>query len=259
MKSATLESPVFRESTDYFGLTETDGLRRLGRDAAYYRQLGATKEWAENNYYQVLIKDQGPELIPINGFWVDYAAWDGKQPFLSSRFTEATHNFSDMMLALAVLDLPFAATNHIQKTEGITYTLTAGSPLIAFHQQIRVAEAPMEAGGPGILVSENFFWDDDRYREEGNERFDKFVTGEFLSGVVYGARVVFSNPGSAMAKLDILTQIPQGALPVSGSKATQSRYLQLAPYATEQVEYHFYFPTVPTNSAPFDHFSASLT
>ena len=259
MKSATLESPVLRESTSYFGLTETDGLRRLGRDAAYYRQLGATKEWAENNYYQVLIKDQGPELIPVNGFWVDYAAWDGEQPFLSSRFTEATHNFSDMMLALAVLDIPFAATNHIQKTEGIIHTLTAGSPLIAFHQQIRVAEAPMEAGSPGILVSENFFRDDDRYREEENERFDKFVTGEFLSGVVYGARVVFSNPGSAMAKLDILTQIPQGALPVSGSKATQSRYLQLAPYATEQVEYHFYFPTVPTNSAPFDHFSASLT
>ena len=259
MKAATPDSSVLRESANYFGLAESEGLRRLGRDAAYYRQLGATKEWAENNYYQILLKDLGADLIPVNGFWVDYAAWDGKQPFLSARFTEATHNFSDMFLALAVLDLPFSATNHTQKTEGITYTLTAGSPLIAFHQQIRVAEASPESAGPGILVSENFFRDDDRYREEGNERFDKFVTGEFLSGVVYGARVVFSNPSSAMAKLDVLTQIPQGALPVSGSKATQSRYLQLAPYATEQLDYHFYFPTVPTNSTLFEHFSVSLT
>ena len=41
-------------------------------------------------------------------------------------------------------------------------------------------------------------------------------------------------------KVDLLTQIPRGAIPVLGGKVTQSRYVRLEPYATGQFEYHFY-------------------
>ena len=76
-----------------------------------------TKEWAENNYYRLPIEAQGPELVAINGFWRDFAAWDGRTPFLSTHVAEAHHNFTEMMLALAVLDLPFEAPVHATKTE----------------------------------------------------------------------------------------------------------------------------------------------
>ena len=49
-------------------------------------------------------------------FWRDYAAWDGKAPFLSAHVAEARRNFTEMMLALAVLDLPFEAPKHTTKT-----------------------------------------------------------------------------------------------------------------------------------------------
>ena len=64
-----------------------------------------TQEWAENNYHHVLIQNQLADLVKINAFWRDYAAYlaDGAQgPFLSENVAEPTSNFSEMMLALAV-------------------------------------------------------------------------------------------------------------------------------------------------------------
>jgi hypothetical protein len=93
-----------------------------------------------------------------------------------------------------------------------------------------------------LLITENFFRESDRHRVEGNEKFDKYVTDEFLAGVVYGANVVVTNPSSSPQKVELLVQIPRGALPVHGSKATESKRLQIEPFTTKTIEYYFYFP-----------------
>lgn len=232
--------------------------RALALSQAYYRPLGPAREWAENNYYRLPIERQDASLVTINAFWRDFAAWDGRAPFLSVHVAEAHRNFTEMLLALALLDLPFEAPAHSVKTEQNAYTLTAGGPVIVFAKQFKAATPPAEAG-PGLLLSEGFFRQGDRYRIEGNEKFDKFVSEEFLSGVVYGAHLVVSNPGSSPLKLDLLTQVPEGALPVLGSRATHSRFMRLEPYTTHQAEYYFYFPSPPTNATPFLHFPASAT
>jgi hypothetical protein len=226
------------ERAMFFGGVEANRQRGLVRQ--FFRALGPTMEWAENNYYQLPIGQQNAALIPINAFWRDFAAWDGKAPFVSPHLAEAARNFSEMMLALAVLDLPFEAPKHTSKTEAGRYTLTAAGPLLAFHKEIK--SAVPAAGQAPLLVSQNFFRADDRFREEGNEKFDKYVTEEFLFGVVYGANIVVTNPTSAPQKVTALLQIPHGALPVNGSKATDSRRLRLEPYSTQTLEYFFYFP-----------------
>ncbi len=233
--------------------------RAAAAASAYYRLLGPTKEWAENNYHHLPLDAQGPELVAINAFWRDYAAWDGKPPFLSVHVAEAHRNFTEMLLALAVLDLPFEAAPRVAKSEGNALALTVGGPTLVFRKQFRAAERPANEAGPALLVSEGFFRNGDRYREEGNEKFDKFVTEEFLAGVVYGAHVVVGNPGSSPVKVDLLTQVPRGALPVLGSKATQSRRLRLEPYATQQFDYHFYFPATAADDASFAHFPSGAT
>ena len=220
----------------------------------YFRALGPTKEWAENNYYQRPLREQTAELITVSAFWRDYAAWNGKAPFLSGHVTEAARSFAEMMLALAVLDLPFESPKHVTKSDGGAFALTAGGPLIVFHRQIQPAAAAKE--NAGLLVSQNFFRRDDAESEEGNEKFAKYVTGEFLSGVVYGAKVVVTNPGSTTEKLDLLLQIPQGALPVAGSKATDSRRVRLEPFTTQTFEYFFYFPA--PGAKPFAHYPVNV-
>lgn len=238
-------------AVDALLMPEIEELKReRGSVRQFFRALGPTKEWAENNYYHLPITQQNGNLITINAFWRDYAAWDGKSPFVSAKVVEAAGNFSEMMLALAVLDLPFESPKHTTRAENGQFTLTAAGPLIAFHKEIKPATpAPDQAP---LLVSQNFFRFDDRYREEGNEKFDKYVTDEFLAGVMYGANVVVTNPTSARQKLSVLLQIPRGALPANGSKATDSRRLALEPFSTQTVEYYFYFPA--PSAQPLPHY-----
>jgi hypothetical protein len=42
--------------------------------------------------------------------------------------------------------------------------------------------------------------------------------------------------------LGVALQLPQGALPLSGSQPTTSMSIRLAPYATKQLKLCFYFP-----------------
>lgn len=233
--------------------------RGFARAQAYYRKLGATKEWAENNYYRLPIQEQGAELITVNTFWKDFAEWvaqGSKAPFLSPHFVEAHRNFSEMMLALAVLDLPFQSGKPDSKIESNKLTINAAAPFIAVLRQIKPAKPATQPGD--LLVSQNFYRLGDRYRMEGNEQFDKYVADEFLAGVVYGANVVVTNPTSSPQKLALLLQIPRGALPVSGSKATDSKRVHLQPFTTQSFDYFFYFPQPNNAGEKYPHYPVNI-
>ena len=197
----------------------------------------------------------------MNAFWRDYAAWvaaGSKNGFVSSNVAEASRNFTEMMLALAVLDLPFEAAKHTTKADNGQFTFTAGGPCIVYHKEIKPAAGENNAQGQ-LLVSQSFFRQSDRYRQEGNEKFEKYVTTEFLTGATYGANIVVTNPTSSPMKAVVLLQVPQGALPVLGSKATNSKQVRLEPYTTQTFEYHFYFPLVSAKvGLKFAHFPVNV-
>ncbi len=214
--------------------------QRLESAHRFFQKLDQTKEWAENNYYQLPIAQQLAGLVTVNAFWADFAAHDGQTPFLSKNFPQATRSFTELMFALAVLDLPFKAGAHTEKITGLAYSMQAGSPLVLFHREIREAARAEENGA--VLVAQNFFRADDRYREENNERFDKFVGDEFLPHVVYGAQIILTNPTGNRQRLQVLLQIPWGAIPVNGGFQTRGTHVALEPHSTQTVEYYFYFP-----------------
>lgn len=228
--------------------------RALGRDEKareqrqqqFYRKQPPTQEWAENNYYRLPIEQQLEELVIANAFWRDYAAWDGKKPFLSTHVAEASGSFTEMLCALAVLDLPFPSDAKEPKSEvkDLSLTLTPTSRALLFHREIK--PAAIDKNAPKLLVSQNFYRHGDRYIQEGNEKRDKFVTEEFLTGIVYGCQIVVTNPTSSNQALDLLLQIPQGAIPVLGSKATNNVPLRLESYRTHTQDYFFYFPKAGT-------------
>ena len=234
-KNAAMDEKKLREEV-FFERAESEQLRAL------YRKLDKTWEWAENNYHHLTIDQQHAGLITVNAFWKDFAQHDPATPFLSRNLAEASHNFPEMLMALAVLDLPFESAKHESKVEGTKLTLTPANSLVVFHEEIRsVPAAPVQAGG--VLVSQNFFRHGDRTRQENGETIDKYVVDEFLVHTVYGCQVVITNPTSSRQKINVLLQIPQGAIPVLNSQATRTNYLNLEPYHTQTVEYHFYFPS----------------
>ncbi len=213
---------------------------RRSRLRAFYRRVDTTEEWVENNYHKLPIERQVATLVPVNAFWKDYAAYDGKGPFLSANLAEASGSFTETMLALAVLDLPFKAGEHKTAFDQARLTLTPAGDAVVYRKEVSEAQAGEKA--QVVLVSQNFFARDDRYRHEDNERFDKFVTDEFQTARVYGCQVVLTNPTSTRRKVDVLLQVPEGAVPVLNGFFTRSLHRQLDPYSTQALEYYFYFP-----------------
>ena len=226
--------------------------KQRGEARRFFQKLDKTQELAENNYYHVPIEQQIADRVPVNAFWSDYAAHDGKAPFLSKAFPETASNFTEMMLALAVLDLPFKAAAHGEKIDGLSYTLQAASPVLLFHREI--CEGARETTPGGVLVAQHFFRADDRERIENGEHFDKLVTDEFLPHVVYGAQVVLTNPTGNRQKLQVLLQIPMGAMPVNNGFYTRGVYVALEPYSTQTQEYFFYFPA----TGDYPHYPVTL-
>ena len=213
----------------------------------FFKKLDKTKEWAENNYYKLPIKDQNSELIEVNGFWKDFAENDPKKPFLSKNFIYATKNFTEIMLALSVLNLPFKSNNHNKELKGTEFLIQAKSPIIVFHKEILQTE--LSEKKDSILVDQNFFRLDDRYLFINNEQIDKFVENEFLCGISYGAQIVLSNPTSSNQKLLIMYQIPEGSIPINKGKYTGGIPVRLKPFSTKSIEYYFYFPNTGNFSA----------
>ncbi len=132
-------------------------------------------------------------------------------------------------------------------------TFKAASPLIAFHEEIRPAAAA--ATDSPILVSQSFFRRGDRYRQVDGLQQDKFITDEFVVHTVYGCQVVVTNSTSSQQQVQLLMQIPEGALPILGGKYTESSPLDLGAYQTQTREFYFYFPT----AGELSHFPIHVT
>src|SRR5262249_45820940 len=146
------------------------------------------------NYHHLPIEVQNYGLVTVNAFWKDYVAYVAKGAntgFRSTNLAEASHNFTEVMFALSVLDLPFEAQKHTTEFKAAQMTLSAKSPVILLQKKTKEGAG----GGPTpLLISEIFLKLDARYRHENNERYEKYVTDEFLTHAVYGVQVIVTNP-----------------------------------------------------------------
>lgn len=214
-------------------------LEERKRARQFYKKPDKTEEWAENHYYKLPIADQNAELVIMNAFWLDYALADIGAPFHSPNFVYATRNFTEIMLGLSVLDLPFEPGKHLAEPKGDSLVIKPASPMIVFYKQIEPA-GETEQAAP-VSVTRNYFRSDDRYRYEGNERFEKYVE-KFHTRLPYGCQAVVGNPTSSPKKVRLLLQIPEGAIPINMGFYTKGIPATLGPYQTRTFEYHFYFP-----------------
>ena len=229
---------------DEAGEVDRQSLRELARRRSVrslYQPVGETKLLVEHNYWQRRMENPTTGVVAPNSFWVAYALKQTGQPFVSASVVEATGSFLEMMMALSVIDLPFAAGKHEMLTDGGRDSIRAASPLLLVRKEITAAKQANETAA--LLLGENFFRLDDRYRWNNGERQDAFVSDEFLVDVAYGCQVVVTNPTSSQRTAEVLLQVPAGAVPLQRGFWTKGRAVQLAPYATATIEFSFYFPS----------------
>lgn len=203
-----------------------------------------TKVYEESQYWnrsRAYDSDPFYHFITINRFWMDLAQWDGKGPFLSTHFTECMNNDNEMLLALALLDLPFTKEPSETTFQNDALTLKAKQPLLLFYRDTREADKVME--NSPILVRQTFYPARQRFSEVNGRQIENTISdGTFSPRTAYGSALIIANPTGETRQVQILRQIPAGSLPLEGKPATDSITLQLQPYTTEQLHFSFYFP-----------------
>ncbi|KAF0697644.1 hypothetical protein As57867_011650, partial [Aphanomyces stellatus] len=201
----------------------------------------------------------------INRFWLDYARHllrqqDGHPPapFLSAHFPEATSKFAEIMAALSVLDLPFAGNTWTMSTPSTASNMVIQStqPAIVYFEAIEMEETSplpdaLAVVASKLVVMQTLFDPQDS------------TTGGFLPPVKefvrqkrYGCHVEVTNLSHvATPTLNLLVQIPQGAIPVTqNGYETRNLAFSLGGNTNKTVEFYFYFPSEGT----FSHFPAHV-
>lgn len=234
-------------------LDKASGLsrRRLDlRREQFFQSLDSTREWAESQFHRTRIQAQGLAVIPPGPLWMDLAEHGSLDDFLSADVHLASNTLSEMLVSLALIDLPLEAPKTQLTIEQGRWMLTSPSRCLAFVETIEEVSDKVEGSqvlvGQELYLSAAFTYPADLQQP---------VSGETLvRGIGYRANVVVTNPSEVKQTISVLTQIPQGALPLEAGKIVDSQTVELEPYSTQQLQYTFYFP----QAGEFTHYGAQV-
>lgn len=220
--------------------------------------IDQTREYQETRYFKVPYEKQLPDLVPTSRFWLDYATFlltqDATGNFLTKEFHTPTGNLTQMLLGLSVIDLPFRS-----EVQDATYdynddgsaVLTVHSATLVLSRQIKKSVVQTSA----LSVSTNYFDPEDPSEVVDFELQDKFLKMPLLSQKVYGCRVVITNVSSMSHTVELLSQIPEGSIPVNDGFGTKNTVEKIEPYTTKHREFFFYFP----KAGNFTHFQTRVS
>jgi len=205
--------------------------------APFHRDPGPVEAFVEHDYWHRRVHEQDASLLTPNAFWLDLARTPPGEPFLSTHLVEATRHVNEMLLALALLDLPFDADETVSRTADGRLAITPGRAALLVRRALR--PAPADEDGATVLVGQRIV----RLEPGGGPGDDDRVEdGALRTGVAYATEVVVSNPSTEPLALELLVQIPEGAIPVGGDPATRGLDLRLEPLESGRHLLAFYVP-----------------
>ena len=114
--------------------------------------------------------------------------------------------------------------------------------MLIFLKEVKESNSEMQFQ---ILIIQRCFDPTDKYsvsEENRGERVEKNAT-EFCINKIYGCQVVISNASINSFEVQVLTEVPNGSIPIRTLDYTKSQTIKLNSYSTQTIEYFFYFPT----------------
>lgn len=199
--------------------------KRRGEIRQPYRPPEATREWLESGYYRRRPLFDSRRLAAPNGFWRDYAAAiaaGDDQRFLPQSIAEIVNarSLGEVMVALAVIDLPFKAAGD--------------GPALEFADR-QVQGDPPDL--PRLQVLQQLI--DPRRSQAGSPAYER---EEFVAGQSYRLLTVVVNPEGRTLRAQLERQLPDGAIALAGGRVKGNITCELAPYGSYRDEIEFYFP-----------------
>ncbi len=236
------------DARDHGILPPLDADPFAGEGASLKRQMAVsapplfpdrTRLWLEANYDHNT-KPTDESLIPLNRFWPDLAAWDGKGGFISPHFNACHSTANEALMCLAMLDLPFKAERPEVSVDGSTLRVKAREPMVLFYKDTRRTDKVAKESP--LLLRQSFSPLAEKFRTVNGHQVENPVTGDFRPGIAYTASLVVTNPTGIGRRIDLLAQIPAGAIPLEGKPATLSSTVEIEPHGVLMLELAFYFP-----------------
>lgn len=249
-KAANRRTNQRRAAGDYFsfGVAGADEKKSLAADR-FFQSVQATKKWAESHYFR-RTKESGAEgAVPHNAFWLDYLKHNAEEgKFLSANIDLPTATLHEAIIALAVTDLPFRAKPVELSVEEGRLRARAESDSLAFVQAIEMLESKQPDNS--LLVGQ------DVYLGVGSEPLERAVASDaMVRGIHYQARIVVTNPTNMERRVQVLSQIPQGSIAISGGRTSRTWPVVLGPYSSKQLAFDFYFP----EAGQFEFYGAQIS
>jgi hypothetical protein len=206
-----------------------------------YQKTGAAFEFKERQEY---FKGQ-IYALQVNKFWISVmeSILGGSSGLvLNESLIELRHFTAEIVLALSLANLPFVRGSVDSKVEGNKMTLSPSANLLVFCK--RMAETSTAALEMELVISQKFYDPEDKflYDDKDPSVYTVKEVREYLTGKVYEARVAFTNVGEASANVKLITQIPQGALPVRQLEFYKISDVAIASMSTSVLTFNFYFP-----------------
>ncbi|EQC28388.1 hypothetical protein SDRG_13935 [Saprolegnia diclina VS20] len=245
-----------------------------------YKAPGSTKKHVETRYHDGTDARQlrsGGLLPPsvalthgqwkqsaMNKYWLDYARHlrlSKTAPFVSAYFPEAHSCFAEIMLAMAVLDLPLTSTSSNAQVQvddaSICVTAAGAHPIVVYYEDLQqqvdvVVPDAIAAQAANLIVTQTVFNPADSNVSNGLLK----PVAEFVTQTMYGCQVTVSNLSPLpLRDVQLLLQIPHGAIPLqSDGFFTRSTTFDLGGNENEIVVYYFYFAAPGT----FSHYPAHV-
>ncbi|EAS03079.2 hypothetical protein TTHERM_00444610 (macronuclear) [Tetrahymena thermophila SB210] len=208
--------------------------------------LKKTGQYCERHYLNQ--KDDhfyGKELMSANSFWLEFAhnilETSSISNFLSCKFLECNKSHTEMVLVLSILNLPFNSPNHNQySAQGKDQVIQAADNFLLFTKEIKETSSQLKST---IMINQRFFDPNDKYEIQGEEKFEKDAQ-EFIINYIYGCQVIVTNCTGGQQEIQVLTEVPEGSVPVHTIEYTKSYTQKLDSYSTKIFEFYFYFPAI---------------
>lgn len=196
----------------------------------FYRDLDATKEYAEANYYHLERRNESTDMIQPSQFWLDYLN-NTKPIFVSENILSFT-NIHEGLLALALIDLPEIAVESTTEINSNQMTIKTKAPMIVLLKSFKVGT--FKAGA--LSLKQHYF-----YQLSGKKEIMP-VEKPFLINKQYGCLTVITNTTSEVKEFYFNYLIPEGALPLNATLKKQLSYISIQPYTSKIMEHYFFFP-----------------
>ncbi|OUM70182.1 hypothetical protein PIROE2DRAFT_68451 [Piromyces sp. E2] len=211
--------------------------------AMFYEEIEKTTVWSETGYWKSSIYDT--INITMNPFWKDvFENANAQGEVLSKNFLSILDNsFTELIFACAVMNLPLISKDNQEVTiNAQTYKINTKSNIIVLFKQLM--ESEFKKNDAIFCLRSYFDVEKENLSNDDDENSSKVNPSDFEPGKIYGCEIIITNVSVSTKFLDVLYQIPNGAICVKSCKKTNIEQIKLNKYSSKNIKFYFYFPKV---------------